>query len=91
MLREGGTRSSPVPAPTTTTTTNKQAYQGGIIMPVSRRGFVSSASMLAALPSIHAYAQSKPTLSIGVLTDLSGIYRDKTPAGPADVEIVDYH
>jgi branched-chain amino acid transport system substrate-binding protein len=52
-------------------------------MPVSRRGFVSSATMLAALPTICAYAQSKPTISVGVLTDLSGTYRDNT--GPTSV------
>jgi branched-chain amino acid transport system substrate-binding protein len=37
---------------------------------------------LAAYPH-SARAQSKPTISIGVLTDLSGTYRDNT--GPTSV------
>lgn len=52
-------------------------------MPLSRRGFVGSAAILGALPVARSYAQQRPTISVGVLTDLSGTYRDNT--GPTSV------
>jgi branched-chain amino acid transport system substrate-binding protein len=52
-------------------------------MRVSRRTLLGSAAVLGSLPALRARAQSKPTISIGVLTDLSGTYRDNT--GPTSV------
>ena len=52
-------------------------------MPVSRRLLLGGAAALSAAPIIRARAQSKPTISVGVLTDLSGTYRDNT--GPTSV------
>jgi branched-chain amino acid transport system substrate-binding protein len=52
-------------------------------MPVSRRLLLGGAAALSAAPFIRARAQSKPTISVGVLTDLSGTYRDNT--GPTSV------
>ena len=52
-------------------------------MPLSRRSLIGSAAVLGALPASSARAQAKPTISIGVLTDLSGTYRDNT--GPTSV------
>jgi branched-chain amino acid transport system substrate-binding protein len=52
-------------------------------MPVSRRLLLGGAAALSAAPMIRARAQSKPTISVGVLTDLSGTYRDNT--GPTSV------
>ena len=47
-------------------------------MPLSRRSLIGSAAALGSLPAIRARAQTKPVISIGVLTDLSGTYRDNT-------------
>jgi len=52
-------------------------------MPLSRRSLIGSAAALGSLPAIRARAQTKPVISIGVLTDLSGTYRDNT--GPTSV------
>ncbi|HEY1933918.1 MAG TPA: ABC transporter substrate-binding protein [Acetobacteraceae bacterium] len=52
-------------------------------MPVSRRGLLTSAAALSAAPLLYARAQSKPTIKLGVLTDLGGTYRDNT--GPTTV------
>jgi branched-chain amino acid transport system substrate-binding protein len=52
-------------------------------MPVSRRLLLGGAAALSAVPILGARAQSKPTISVGVLTDLSGTYRDNT--GPTSV------
>src|ERR1700760_1266996 len=51
-------------------------------MSISRRGLLGSAA-LSSIPLIGARAQSKPSLKVGVLTDLSGTYRDNT--GPTSV------
>jgi branched-chain amino acid transport system substrate-binding protein len=55
-------------------------------MRLSRRRLLGSATALGSLPALRARAQSKPTISIGVLTDLSGTYRDNT--GPTSVACV---
>jgi len=52
-------------------------------MPVSRRLLLGGTAALSAVPMLRARAQSKPTISVGVLTDLSGTYRDNT--GPTSV------
>jgi branched-chain amino acid transport system substrate-binding protein len=52
-------------------------------MSLTRRGLVGSAIALSSVPLIRARAQSKPTINVGVLTDLSGTYRDNT--GPTSV------
>jgi len=52
-------------------------------MSVSRRLLLGGAAALSAVPVLRARAQSKPTISVGVLTDLSGTYRDNT--GPTSV------
>ncbi|HEY6430379.1 MAG TPA: ABC transporter substrate-binding protein [Acetobacteraceae bacterium] len=51
-------------------------------MQLSRRGLLGSA-VLSTVPVIRARAQAKPKLRLGVLTDLSGTYRDNT--GPNSV------
>jgi branched-chain amino acid transport system substrate-binding protein len=55
-------------------------------MPVSRRGLLTSAAAIAAVPLIRARAAETPTIKLGVLTDLSGTYRDNT--GPTTVACV---
>ncbi len=52
-------------------------------MQLTRRGLLGSAAVLGSAPIIHARAQSKPVIRLGVLTDLSGTYRDNT--GPTSV------
>lgn len=52
-------------------------------MSPTRRGLVGSALALTSVPLIKVRAQSKPTISVGVLTDLSGTYRDNT--GPTSI------
>jgi len=52
-------------------------------MRLSRRNLLSSAAALTAAPMIGARAQAKPVIRLGVLTDLSGTYRDNT--GPTSV------
>jgi branched-chain amino acid transport system substrate-binding protein len=52
-------------------------------MQLSRRGLLGTAAVLTTAPLIRARAQAKPTISVGVLTDLSGTYRDNT--GPTSV------
>jgi len=52
-------------------------------MPVSRRSLLGGAAALSAAPIMRARAQGKPTIKLGVLTDLSGTYRDNT--GPTSV------
>jgi branched-chain amino acid transport system substrate-binding protein len=52
-------------------------------MSISRRGLLGSAAVLSAAPVIRARAQGKPVIKLGVLTDLSGTYRDNT--GPTSV------
>jgi hypothetical protein len=39
---------------------------------------ILASGAMAAISSSGARAQSKPTLRVGVLTDLSGTYRDNT-------------
>ncbi|MBV8869993.1 MAG: ABC transporter substrate-binding protein [Acetobacteraceae bacterium] len=51
-------------------------------MQLSRRDLLGSASLLA-LPIARARAQARPLVKVGVLTDLSGTYRDNT--GPSSV------
>jgi branched-chain amino acid transport system substrate-binding protein len=52
-------------------------------MSLSRRGLLGTAAALSAVPLIRARAQGKPSIKLGVLTDLSGTYRDNT--GPTSV------
>ncbi|HTW68950.1 MAG TPA: ABC transporter substrate-binding protein [Acetobacteraceae bacterium] len=52
-------------------------------MDLSRRHVLGGAAALTAGPVIRARAQSKPVIKLGVLTDLSGTYRDNT--GPTTV------
>lgn len=52
-------------------------------MPLSRRSLLGSAAVLGTAPLLRARAQPKPLIRIGVLTDLSGTYRDNT--GPTSV------
>jgi branched-chain amino acid transport system substrate-binding protein len=52
-------------------------------MQVSRRGVLGGAAALSAAPLLRARAQAKPSIRVGVLTDLSGTYRDTT--GPNSV------
>src|SRR5271155_992832 len=52
-------------------------------MSISRRGLLGSATALSSLPLIRPRAQSRPIIKLGVLTDLSGTYRDNT--GPTSV------
>jgi branched-chain amino acid transport system substrate-binding protein len=52
-------------------------------MSISRRGLLGSAAALSSVPLMRAHAQGKPGLKVGVLTDLSGTYRDNT--GPTSV------
>ena len=54
-------------------------------MLLSRRGLLgtAAAAALSAVPIIRARAQGKPSIKLGVLTDLSGTYRDNT--GPTSV------
>ena len=52
-------------------------------MRLSRRSLLTCAAALSAAPVIRARAQGKPVIKLGVLTDLSGTYRDNT--GPTTV------
>ena len=52
-------------------------------MPIARRTLLTSAAALGAAPMLRARAQAKPLIKLGVLTDLSGTYRDNT--GPTSV------
>src|ERR1700678_1444089 len=52
-------------------------------MSISRRGLLGSAAALSSVPLIRPRAQGKPAIKLGVLTDLSGTYRDNT--GPTSV------
>ena len=52
-------------------------------MQLSRRNLLGSAAALSTLPVVRARAQARPKITIGVLTDLSGTYRDNT--GPTSV------
>lgn len=52
-------------------------------MITTRRSFVGSAAALTLAPLARARAQGRPKITIGVLTDLSGTYRDNT--GPTSV------
>lgn len=51
-------------------------------MSISRRALLGSAAA-ASVPLVRARAQGKPVIKLGVLTDLSGTYRDNT--GPTSV------
>jgi branched-chain amino acid transport system substrate-binding protein len=55
-------------------------------MQLSRRGLLGSAAALSTVPVLRARGQAKPTIKLGVLTDLSGTYRDNT--GPTTVACV---
>ena len=55
-------------------------------MQLTRRGLLGSAAVLSTTPVLRARAQSKPVIKLGVLTDLSGTYRDNT--GPTTVSCV---
>jgi branched-chain amino acid transport system substrate-binding protein len=52
-------------------------------MSISRRGLLTSAAALSSVPLIRPRAQGKPAIKLGVLTDLSGTYRDNT--GPTSI------
>ena len=52
-------------------------------MQVSRRLLLGGAAALSTVPLLRAHAQAKPKIRLGVLTDLSGTYRDNT--GPGSV------
>jgi branched-chain amino acid transport system substrate-binding protein len=52
-------------------------------MSISRRGLLTSTAALSSVPLIRPRAQGKPAIKLGVLTDLSGTYRDNT--GPTSV------
>ncbi len=52
-------------------------------MQFSRRGLLGTAAAMSAVPIIGARAQAKQKIKVGVLTDLSGTYRDNT--GPTSV------
>ncbi len=52
-------------------------------MAFTRRTLLGGAAALSAAPIIRARAQSRPKIVIGVLTDLSGTYRDNT--GPTSL------
>ncbi len=52
-------------------------------MRLSRRSLLGSAAALSTAPVLRARAQAKPVIRLGVLTDLSGTYRDNT--GPTSV------
>ncbi len=52
-------------------------------MSLSRRGLLGTAAAVSAIPLVRARAQGKPAIKLGVLTDLSGTYRDNT--GPTSV------
>src|SRR4051794_21545741 len=44
----------------------------------TRRTLIGGAAALSLMPAMHARAQSRPKVVIGVMTDLSGTYRDNT-------------
>lgn len=52
-------------------------------MELTRRGVLAGAAALTAAPIARARAQARPKIRLGVLTDLSGTYRDTT--GPNSV------
>jgi branched-chain amino acid transport system substrate-binding protein len=52
-------------------------------MTLSRRSVLATATALSAVPLVRSRAQGKPAIKVGVLTDLSGTYRDNT--GPTSV------
>ena len=52
-------------------------------MQVSRRNILAGAAATGALPLSLARAQAANTIRIGVMTDMSGLYRDNT--GPTSV------
>jgi branched-chain amino acid transport system substrate-binding protein len=52
-------------------------------MAISRRGILGGTVALSAMPITRGRAQGKPVIKLGVLTDLSGTYRDNT--GPTSV------
>jgi len=52
-------------------------------MSMSRRGLLGSAVAMSSVPLIRPRAQARPSIKLGVLTDLSGTYRDNT--GPTSV------
>ena len=52
-------------------------------MPLSRRGLLGTAAAMSSVPIIRPRAQGRPVIKLGVLTDLSGTYRDNT--GPTSV------
>ena len=54
------------------------------MMSLSRRTLLGTAAAAAsAVPLVRARAQARPSIKLGVLTDLSGTYRDNT--GPTSV------
>jgi branched-chain amino acid transport system substrate-binding protein len=52
-------------------------------MSISRRGLLGGAAAVSSAPLLGARAQARPVIKVGVLTDLSGTYRDNT--GPTSV------
>ena len=50
-------------------------------MTISRRALLGSAAFAAALPSAAVRAQAKPTIKLGVLSDMSGTYSADTGKG----------
>ena len=52
-------------------------------MQFSRRGLLGTAAALSTIPVLGARGQARPKIRLGVLTDLSGTYRDNT--GPNSV------
>src|SRR5437016_14412514 len=53
------------------------------MMNLTRRAALSAASATAFYPALHARAQAKPVIRIGVINDQSGPYRDLN--GPTSV------
>src|SRR5690242_6933906 len=56
--------------------------QGGKMI-TTRRTLIGGAAALSLMPTIRPRAQGRPKIVIGVLTDLSGTYRDNT--GPTSL------
>lgn len=52
-------------------------------MNLTRRTLIGTAAALSTVPLVPARAQARPKITIGVLTDLGGTYRDNT--GPTSV------
>src|SRR5271155_1311838 len=62
---------------------SRHVNREGPSMSVSRRLLLGGAAALPAPPIMRARPKAKPVIKLGVLTDLSGTYRDNT--GPTSV------